>query len=1079
MATQLENYENKYANIKKSIDSAGAYSSNRLPSQGELTRNVQLASVNSQIEDLKSEQLKKTWYGKDDEKAETETKPDGWFMGGLKALQRPLNAIMGAGQYAIGKGTESSLGSNIKEAMKTGLTAGNVLQQMGAPRGVQVPLGFALDVMLDPVNWLTVGTAALVPRVGVGLAKGAAKTGTKSGIMAGLEAAGKGVTSSVLKDTVSVMKLPRAIPVLGKLGRVTRAAELEGIKDASKRGLLAKGAMKYDDVLNKIGTKAAKASDEYDSLIGSNIATRINKTPLGLKTGVISTKIENLINKIPETRFTPEGEKIVKFFKYSPSDSMQMARYHDEVAKAAENKNIILVNSNNGVDFIDIADLEKPGASIIVKKEVKKISDKAFKDADGALSKSKFRDAKGNSVKAEDVLTGEKGELYTEVKTVVDGKKLMDLPRPVTVEKNFQNSKYFLESYLDDSALKKFEKTFEKTERGKTGFKWYDEKIEKLKDLKLGDIVPGTTKTLKEITDEAGELVKTVNSYDNAALNLKPLDKLLTIFPKYISGFKSAKVPMNPSSHVVAVIGNFFMGAMTGIPVQKLEYLNEVMKARKLLSGKLGAKGFYDIFGKDLNDVWDLMENNPNVFRKVTGMDAVALKQRLAIENKLLGTTKKEVARVLEQEIAGIERNLSKQTEGIRKAIIPKYATGTETSRELAKKGSITAMEESTSFVGETSNDMMDMMGDRVAKRLAENPDNLVNQLANTIVNSMPRWYEQVDQSYKIGTTNFLVKTGLTEAELIKISTTIPIEMKDITNLKNLKIVDGAKMYKLSPLKASEIAMEAYMDYSTMPDFVRMMRAVPFGSPFLSFPYAMAIKTAKTAVKNPSAFNKIGFMINEMNAARTPQEKEAMEIKYNEYLKSDTVVKMFGKWNTNVQNLVPFYQMNMLNPSERSYGNSTAGKMFGMFDKIPIFGDPITGTIKDYWIQPWVLSGSGETPQGQFGQPLYPAYDKDGNLTKNNFLKKVLYGTRNVAESLVPGVASFAGLPLGGVMSPESIEYLPSYGARNIAQATKGRSTIGAKTKEDAVRKTLRALLGRTGLPAYTLDASRITTKKK
>ncbi|MCK4445989.1 MAG: hypothetical protein KAW56_02800 [Candidatus Marinimicrobia bacterium] len=54
---------------------------------------------------------------------------------------------------------------------------------------------------------------------------------------------------------------------------------------------------------------------------------------------------------------------------------------------------------------------------------------------------------------------------------------------------------------------------------------------------------------------------------------------------------------------------------------------------------------------------------------------------------------------------------------------------------------------------------------------------------------------------------------------------------------------------------------------------------------------------------------------------------------------------------------------------------------------------------------------------------------------------------------------------------------MPLYGARNLANATRGRSTIGAMTKENAMQKTLRSLLGRTGLPAYTLDTTKTLTR--
>jgi hypothetical protein len=246
----------------------------------------------------------------------------------------------------------------------------------------------------------------------------------------------------------------------------------------------------------------------------------------------------------------------------------------------------------------------------------------------------------------------------------------------------------------------------------------------------------------------------------------------------------------------------------------------------------------------------------------------------------------------------------------------------------------------------------------------------------------------------------------------------------------------------------------------------------------MSFPYAMVSKMGKTAVNNPALFNKISFMINEMNTGRTPQEKAALEEKYNQYLKSPTVVKLFGMWNTDVKTYIPYYTMNMFNPSERTYDDSNEGKMLKLMDKFPVMQDPVGQVIKDYFIQPWILSNSGQVPQGLFGQPIYPAYDEQGNKKDVGLMTKALYGGRSIAESVVPGSLSYLGLANAVAdLSPEAVEWIPSYGGRNLANATQGRSSIGATTKEDAVRKTFRSLLGRTGVPAYTLDVTKTSSK--
>ena len=220
--------------------------------------------------------------------------------------------------------------------------------------------------------------------------------------------------------------------------------------------------------------------------------------------------------------------------------------------------------------------------------------------------------------------------------------------------------------------------------------------------------------------------------------------------------------------------------------------------------------------------------------------------------------------------------------------------------------------------------------------------------------------------------------------------------------------------------------------------------------------------------------------MNEITGARSPDEKAALAQQYNSFLNSPSVVRIFGMWNVNMGNLIPWYTQNLIDPSQRSYDpTSTQAQMMNIINDFPIMNDPIGGVIRDYFVQPWVLSGSGQAPQGQFGQPLYPSYDANGNLINASLGTKLLYGGRTLAESLVPGSFGYAGLAnIPGEMSPGAVNLIPSYGFRTIANATQGRSSIGANTKEDAVRKTLTAVLGRSGIPVYNLNTTNVTAPK-
>jgi len=119
------------------------------------------------------------------------------------------------------------------------------------------------------------------------------------------------------------------------------------------------------------------------------------------------------------------------------------------------------------------------------------------------------------------------------------------------------------------------------------------------------------------------ELIKDIgarNSYGKIG-DIKPFEKVLNAYPQFISLFKSAKVAMNPASHVVANIGNFFMGAMMGLPVYKKEYLEAIRRASSMTKGKLGVKEFKQLFFSELNNMEEMMKNHPNRFRSMTGID--------------------------------------------------------------------------------------------------------------------------------------------------------------------------------------------------------------------------------------------------------------------------------------------------------------------------------------------------------------------------------------------------------------------------------------------------------------------------
>src|SRR3990167_3579092 len=1047
---QIEALKKRSSLIEKQLGSSStAYAPKTTPTSSDLSLSSQLVSVNSQIDDLKGKQIRNKWYGPSDVSEEDAGESKGLIVRGLSALQKPLNVVAGTAQYALGKGTKSTLAANINEAMRTGLVAGDVLKQFGAPRAVQVPLGFALDVMFDPINWATAGTAALIPRIGTGLAKGLKTAGVKGAIEAGTT----GLTSGVQKKAFTALNM---VP-------------------------FAKKSAKYAEFTEGLGKKAIIGAEKFDTLTGKTVADKLGKLPYlgGIPAGTIGKGIEDVIRGktvVPGLGFlrkevgdlggevVTRGDTIVDFFKYSTKQSADVADLKDKVFNLARDKGIILERSAEKATFKSVDDFLRPDAKITLKDKINETTEVLIKDADGVV--------------------------------------MPEFATKATVEDSLENAKRLLNIAGEDYNLKHLIEAYKITPPGKTGFKWYDDVIEKLKATTIDDIRHGklgVPKILDEMEQGADDLVKNWNSYDGIK-DLKPLNKLLTAYPEIISVFKFAKVPLNAGAHVVANIGNMVMGSMMGIPVHSSAFRRELAGGISLSWGRMNPKGFKDMFFDDLNSWVDFMDKNPNRFRQMTGMDVSEIREKIVIgEDFMKYLNKGEVKKMLEEAFTAAEeivsdprslRELEKIAAGTAESFgktgkiaqasvkegLGKIKTPSETLRKLAGEAPIRRAEEAGSWAAN------EIYANKTVSKMTAYLEEAAQtsgtaKILHAFVNSMPKWYERTDQSWKIGTTSFLTKVGLNEQQLIAVSRTVPINMA--TDVLEPVVKGAEKLYRLTPLKASEVAMEAYMNYAAMPDFVRMMRAIPIaGVPFISFQYAMAVKTAKTLVNKPAIFNKIGFIMNEMNAGRSPQDRAALEEKYNTYLKSPTVVKMFGMWNTDVKNMVPYYTMNIFSPSEKKYDDSFRSQMLKQFDKVPIFQDPIGQIFRDYIIQPWVLSGSGQAPQGVFGQPLYPSFDEKGNKIDVGLGTKAFYGARTVAESFVPGSLSYLGLPLGLTgMSPDAVGYIPSYGIRNILNATQGRSSIGAQTKENALQKTLRAVLGRTGVPAYTLDVTKTKTK--
>ena len=1082
MATKtINDLERLKSTLEEKLKNSPTAYTRSTPSTKDLSNSSQLASLKKQIEGIKSDQLGNKWYGISDPGSEPVAKPEGLFMRGLAGLQKPLNTIAGATQYALGKGTESSLLKNTAKAREEGLTYGDILKQEGVDnRVVRGTLGFLLDVMFDPVNWATAGTAALIPRVGTGLVKGAAESGARGA----LEGAAKGLTSNLSKKALTVSKFIPTTKTAKLLGKAAeKAGEFKNIEGAATK--ISKGLEKVETLPERLAARAVKDAGKYDKIIGKSPIESLGKGMFGLPPGKVGSVIDDAIrgknetlNKIPGFNYLAKdsakglgqtkGDVFADFFDYSPAKRNLLMEKKDEIIREMEKLDVIGTGNKEKADFLSLADFKDPKATITravpgSKEEVQHFIRETVTGADGTVTHPLKEEFKGGNIKLFDSKENAIS-LLEEAGKVIDEKTLVDLYKPSTP--------------------------------GLTGVKSYDDFIARLKNTSVRDwfkekrlLGPKVSAVaMKAAERDAKKLAEIASATPKDLYDIKPLNNILKGLEGFTTFFKAFKVPLNVGSHVVAFLGNFFMGMMTGLPTWKPKYIEAVMTGRKFVGGKMNIEQFVNIFAGPDNSMRLLAKNNPTVFSTIFGVNPKEIFNNLAKNEKNLGKVldyADEVEKVHEI-TAGIAKStddaiLSGTTVRDGKNIIKEdkvqLRSPSENIRDDIAEGIKRYQIEEPSSVLGSGEILTDSKYEKIRSHFAEKAnDSFTYKFADAIVNGMTKHYEGIDQSFKIGNFLYLTKNGLTAEELAKVSRTV-----DLTDSVLPAVIEnGEKLYKIKPLAAARVSSEVFMNYSAMPDFVKIMRAIPIvGSPFISFQYAMLPKTAKAILHNPAYFNKVAFALEEMNSGRSPEERMALENKYNSYLNSPSVVKLFGMMNMDVKGYIPHLTMNMLNPSERTYDDSPQGTALKALDKIPIMQHPIGQVFKDFIVQPMILKGTGQNPQGQFGQPLYPSFDENGKKIDVGIMGRAPYALRTLADAVTPGVAGYLGVPLGMTgMSQEAIDYLPSYAMRSLANATQGRTSIGKMTKENVMQKTLRTLFSRTGIPVYPLDTTKTNINK-
>ncbi len=1008
---KLDDLSKQQGELESKLSSSPtAYTLNTQPTSTDISTDVRLSGVKKAIDTLESQKIRENWYGpnKTDTTGETAGSQEGFFEKGLNALSRPLYAVVGATEAALGKGTRKGFFDNINANMNERETFGNLLQKYNTPQIISAPLGLALDIAFDPVNWVTAGTAAMVPRTVYGLAKGTTE----------------GLTSSVLKKAA---KASSFVPFFRKSEMAANLGE-KAIQSAEKFDT----AVGRAPVLNRAGV-------ETPSMLSSKRFGLFNPS----EGRTLGSEVESRIMKLPG------GPAIVNAVKYSPMDWTKRQRLLDRLAYLGRSEGTQLARTP-GLTNEKLASDIKGAIS-----ESSPITGDPFESAIGSIDDATIQG--GNALKTDNPAVSKLKDIMNESDYVAQ--KDPSIGRADTLE----NSMRLLDEAGVDYEVKDLVKAIEDKsgamDASQTGVKWYD------------------------------DLNKAANDYK--IKNVPVFKKTMDVYKSFINLFKTSKIGLSPAAYTNAVAGNPAMYAMIGGDLLDPKWYGSIKDMFNVVRGKAGEDVLAKTFFNDANKWDEFIKQNPGEFTKTYGFDPRYIGAKYWGEaakrtGKDLGLytaqNADEFRQSLEEALAETKSNIasaaSKSTKerGVLGDVIDEsfkqkstpVTTPYEYAMSMMKDGKVSAADLPSGYA---ANELIDSNYLNQAKKFiaekAKTEGGVGYKVLDAMLNKSMKGYERIDQTFKLGTASHLVKNGVSEDQLIRMSRVVPIEPDDILN----KYKDaGEYKYRLTPAKATEIANEIYLNYAAMPGAVKVLRSMPiFGAPFVSFLYGMTNKVGKTLLHNTSLFNKTNFLLNEISGAKSPLEKKALESKYNSYLNDPGMVKLpFFKENPvylNVANMIPYYTMNMFNPSERKYQQTLPGEFLQAMDKFPLFDDPVGQVIFDYFIQPTILKN--ETPVGQFGQPLYP---RDANA-----IQKLGYAARSVAEAPVPGIAGYLGL-----VTPESVADLaPSYRWRQIARAKAGKDVLGATTKESALSRTVRSMASNAGIQLHPLELTYLSNTVK
>jgi len=774
MALYSNNIVDKYSKLKKDPT---AFSPGVSPTKFQLNLEQEYFKQKKTRDTARDEELRLKYYGTGDNR--TDNKEGRGVLGKfLQILGAPLHVSAGITESLLGRGTKKGI-ANVYENVKEEGTYGDILRGYGLNNYASMPLGFALDVALDPINWATMGTEALIPRIGAGLLKGGVKgaaTGLKSGLLGKAETLGKFIPG-MTKRVGMVDDIVKTIPTANRVGKLDdmlkhlpdymregteetaeTLAKREGINASYRPGKVT------ETYYNMLGS-ANSANEKYAEVIGKSVLDKVEY--YANRRGFLNLGISDKLDK------TETGRGMKRMFQMSPKESHNLAKATEDIATEKKIGDVFDdVYKSKGKDIDDLDELMKTSPKAL-DDDLENAMQKNMDDINNPEYANNSRDVQEQM--AEQYIGSEKEKMML-------ARSFNELTNHFTNIVGTGGNKSRTLAKLESLTEIEKEGVARTAQYYKSGVEWYDKLV-------------------------------------GRALSSKTGRSVLKNYSIGLSAFKIAKIGGNIlTGGMNAMVGNMFMAGMRGINVFDREFIASMNASRKVILSKNPEEAL-KLFK---SDAWrQYLTRYPKVFESVTGLNANAVLRGKEYVNELTAKIVAETGQKISPKDGNKFRDI------IYDAFIGKSNTVREAGKNATRaRASADRGIDTISISGEVlAGDMNKVV--KWAEKAAEDGSSLAKLLHWYLTKPMDA-YNKFDQLYRVALVTHLTNKGVSGKELKMIARLTDFAGDDISK------VAGRNMYKISPERAMEITNDTFMDYLAMPGFVNIMRTLPIaGSPFM------------------------------------------------------------------------------------------------------------------------------------------------------------------------------------------------------------------------------------------------------